>query len=243
MPTTFDKPPPLSKLAKCNSYIVIHCPPGMDNLKKYILKYRPEYSIESVEMDDEKSSMTIIRSYFQDDVIEINGVKKFFNIVGKQVCLGDTRYEGMMLKDLFHFYKGFICPKDKYFKCDFGNYYILNDKDEIERYLYIPKNDYPCCIKKFNEHVEKYKADLMMNKMEDWYTWFDIGKMHEFEKHISTDFIIYNTKKKNAFIKHKVHFPKHMTGLVPKIKGIDLKYIVSLINNSNDSNIKNIVVK
>ena len=109
MPTIFDKPPPLSKLAKCNSYIVIHCPPGMDNLKKYILKYRPEYSIESVEMDDEKCSITIIRSYFQDDVIEINGVKKFFNIVGKQVCLGDTKYEGMMLKDLFHFYKGFIC--------------------------------------------------------------------------------------------------------------------------------------
>jgi len=190
--------------------ILVICPPGMDNLKKYILKYRPEYSIESVEMDDEKSSITIIRSYFQDDVIEINGVKKFFNIVGKQVCLGDTRYEGMMLKDLFDFYKGFICPKDKYFKCDFGNYYILNDKYEIERYLYIPKGDYPCCIKKFNEHVEKHKADLMMNK---------------------------------AFIKRKVHFPKHMTGLVPKVPSIDMKYIVSLINNSNDSNIKNITVK
>ena len=233
MKTIFDKIPPLSKVEKCKELITISCEPGMDVVKKAILKFQEHFIFKTFVMNDEKTTFTMIKkidSFSKQVQVILNDVPKYLNIYEKSVSFSEHPHEGVELKHLFKFIKGFVCSKDKYFIHPRGNYYVLVDETKVERYIYLP--EYPCCIKEFNEHVEKYKDDLMMNKIENWFTWYDCSDIKEFEKNYNSDFILYDTKTKKAFIKSSVHFSNRFICLIPLHINIDLKKVVERINNS-----------
>lgn len=240
MQTIFDKIPPLSKIENCEDVITISCPPGMDILKKAIFRFHEKFIFLTFDMDDVKTTFTMEKKInFQEKVV-VNGVPKYLNILEKTFSFSDRQWENIELKYLFNFIKGFTCAKDKLFIHPRGNYYVLVGEDKVERYIYVP-DEYPCFIKEFNEHLEKHKADLMMNKFDKWYTWYDSSGIEEFEKHYNTDFILYDTKTKKAFIKTLIHFSNRYICLIPLYKDIDLKKVVQNINNSNGINLKTIV--
>lgn len=242
MQTIFDKIPPLSKIEKCHDEITISCAPGMDVLKKAILKFHEKFYFKTFVMDDEKTIFTIRNKEILQPTntkVIVNDIPKHLNIYEKNISFSDYPLGGIELKHLFTFIKGFVCSKDKYFIHPRGNYYVLIDENTVERYIYLP--EYPSYIKELNQYVEKYKADLMMNKFEKWYTWYDCSGIQEFEKYYSTDFILYDTKTKKCFIKTRVHFSNRFICLIPKFKHIDLKKVVEIINNSGSTNLKTII--
>ena len=163
MESHFDKVPSLSKLEKCYGLITIKCPPGMDTLKKTILKFKDLYIFYSFIMDEVHTLITMRSGRYQSHNILLNGKEMYLNIIDKEISLSEEPYQGITLKKLFHFYKGFTCPKDRYFIHPQGNYYVLEDDDEIERYIYTEEYPISKYFNNFNIHLEKYKADLMMN--------------------------------------------------------------------------------
>jgi hypothetical protein len=241
--TTFDKLPNLSKLAICFGDVIINCSPDVEILRKAILRYHESHVFKSIDMTDEILKIIMRRKNSNDDytyTLDVNGEKKFLNVWDKEYSFTDEKHSGVPFNNLFHIFKGFVSPKDRLFIHPKGNYYVVENEDKIERYIYLPEGDYPCCIPEFNEHVEKYKADLMMNNFHKWYTWSNASKIDEFEKHFGKEFILYDTRSKKSFIKKSVHFSDKIVCLIPRDDTINLKKYVAFLNETKPKNINNI---
>jgi len=238
------KKPTLSKIETYLCKLLLHgtlevtCPPDFKKLVKPILKLHRDGCFTHFDMNEERIIFTFQKNKSQTEKVLVNDEEMYLNIFDDKVSLTKNSFEGFKIKDLFHIYKGFVCSKDKLFKHEKGNYYVITAPDKIERYIFTP--EYPCCIPYFNEHLEKHKADLMMIKFENWNSWYDIKDMYTFEKTFNRKFILYDTKTKKTQIKKSVHFSDRFIGLVPKSEKINLEEICQKIEESHENNIKNI---
>lgn len=148
----------------------------------------------------------------------------------------------IIFQDYFNIYVGIVSGKEQVYKNkDIGNIEVLNGENKVEKYIYI--EEFPCKNKDINEHLLKYKKELIERKIRkfDDKNWFECGAPRNITKinaNLGKDCIyIYNItrKEKVAFIDKVKYFGGNLIMLIPK-KKCDLKKIVLYINSDKFKN-------
>jgi adenine-specific DNA-methyltransferase len=148
----------------------------------------------------------------------------------------------VIFSEYFDIYVGIVSGKDLVYKNEeLGNIQVLNGKDKLEKYILI--NEYPCVDEDRNNHLLKYKTDLINRKIrkfnnENWFQWGALRNIKSITNNIDKECIyIYNlTRQKNvAFIGKVQYFGGNLIMLIPK-KKINLYNILLYINSNKFKN-------
>lgn len=148
----------------------------------------------------------------------------------------------VMFQDYFDIYVGLVSGKEEVYKNEeLGNIELLNGEDKIDKYIYI--ENYPCDNEKINEHLLKYKKELIergIRKFNDnnWFEWGAPRNISNINNNLGKDCIyIYNlTRKPNvAFLGKVKYFGGGLIMLKPK-KNCNLNNIVAYINSNKFKN-------
>ena len=213
--------PPLSKIErymprlKSGGLFIFECPYDFNKLEKVILKLKDFGAFTEFDIDMKRIMCTFVRCAKQKHEVLVNGDETYLNIYGGRATLTDTPYSGFRVDELFYIYENFEPEHKNIFKHPQGNYYLLKNKNETERYIFLP--EYPSKIcPTLDKHLEQNKADLMMYRYDNWHRWDTYEKVLDFEKHYTKQCIYIDKKTQIAFIHRAQHFTNDLICLIPK---------------------------
>ena len=150
-----------------------------------------------------------------------------------------------MIKDYFNVYVGIVSGKEEVFKNEeLGNISVLNSENKIDKYICIKK--FPSDNEKINEHLLKYKNDLINRKIRkfdenNWFEWGALRNISSIIKYLNDDCIyIYNLTRKTsiAFVGKVGLFGGNLIMLKPldNLKNINLNKVADYFNSNSFKN-------
>lgn len=142
------------------------------------------------------------------------------------------------LEELFNIYVGIVNGKEKVYKTEIGNITVLNKENVREKYIYIKK--FPDKNKKINNHLLKYKSELLKRKIKkfnenNWFEWGAPRNISVMENKRGMDCLYVKnlTRSKNVCFRGKVeYFGGSLIILIPK-KNMELDILDKIMEEIN----------
>lgn len=191
----------------------------------------------------ENASIDIIvfryyKNHLIDKTVIFNDKLLYITNTNGLVTFNENKINNSILfKDYFDIYVGIVSGKEEVYKNEkLGNIEVLNGENKLEKYIYI--ENYPCENEEINEHLLKYKNDLINRGIRkfnesNWFEWGAPRNISSINSNIGKDCIyLYNlTRKANvAFLGKVGYFGGSLIMLIPKVI-CDMENIVNYLNS------------
>ena len=171
----------------------------------------------------------------------VNGKEVFCNVHKGIITFTDSEVYGYPIDSQFNVYVGLISGRDQIYRVPFGNIDILNDKDRVEKYIFI--ESFPTKNTEIDTHLESHKAELLERKIRkfsktNWFEWGAPRNISSIKKLMGTSCIYVKNitrKKEVAFLGQVQYFGGSLLCLVPKRASVtetELQKVIQHINSS-----------
>lgn len=170
----------------------------------------------------------------------VNGKEVFCNVNNGIITFSDSVITGSLISDMFNVYVGLVSGRDEIYRVPFGNIDILNDKDRVEKYIFI--ESFPTHNSQIDAHLQKHKLELIDRKIKkfsesNWFEWGAPRNISSIKKYWNNPCIYIRnmTRKKDvAFSGNVQYFGGSLLCLVPKstITEIEMHNIIQYMNST-----------
>lgn len=167
----------------------------------------------------------------------VNEKDRYCNINNGIITFSEDERCGKFINELFNVYVGLVSGRDEIYRVPFGNLDILIDIDKVDKYIFTEA--FPSEDIKINEHLLKYKGELLGRKIKrfnenNWFEWGAPRNIRHIEKAWDKDCIYIRNITRNkeiAFLGKVQYFGGSLLCLIPKIIDIDLEKIIKYLNS------------
>jgi adenine-specific DNA-methyltransferase len=169
----------------------------------------------------------------------VNGNDVWCNVNKGIITFSDNEVIGYPIDSKFNVYVGLVSGRDKIYKVPFGNFYILNDKDKLESYIFTLT--FPTKIPEIDNHLLLHKSDLLDRKIKkfsekNWFEWGAPRNISSIQKNFGKTCIYIRNMtrhKEVAFISKVQYFGGTLLCLIPNedMNELDIQHIVNHINS------------
>jgi adenine-specific DNA-methyltransferase len=174
----------------------------------------------------------------KSDKALVNDREVFCNVNRGIVTFSDHVSTGAPIEEKFHVYVGLVSGRDEIYRAPFGNVDILNDKDRIEKFIFVetfPSND-----EQINAHLETHKDQLLARKIKkftevNWFEWGAPRNLDKIRKFWGTPCIYVRNMTRNrevAFHGTVQYFGGSLLCLIPKDPGANLDRYIEYLNTA-----------
>ena len=168
----------------------------------------------------------------------VNGKDVFCNVNKGIITFSDTEVSGYSIDSQFNVYVGLVSGRDKIYRVPFGNIDILNDKDRIEKYIFI--ETFPTKNTQIDLHLQTHKEELLERKIKkfsekNWFEWGAPRNVSSIQKYWGNPCIYIRNMTRNkevAFLEKVQYFGGSLLCLVPKtnMTESEMQKIIKYIN-------------
>jgi len=171
----------------------------------------------------------------------VNGKKMICNVNNGIITFSETEINGKPLSDKFNVYVGLVSGRDEVYRNDIGNMNILNDKDRVQKYIFVEK--FPTGNTAIDTHLRANKSVLLERKIRkfsenNWFEWGAPRNITSIKKSLGKPCIFVRNMTRNqevAFIDKVQNFGGSLICLIPKedMDKEELTKIVSFLNTKD----------
>ena len=182
-----------------------------------------------------------VKTKNNNNKILYNDKEMFININNGIVTFSDNdETNSRRISDLFNVYVGLVTGKEKIYKNEeLGNFKVLNDKDKIDKYIFI--SEYPSQDDKINKYMEENKETLINRKIKkfnekNWFEWGAPRNITKMKDNLGKECIYVKnlTRNKEVAFKGEVnYFGGKLLMLLPIEEGTNLDEIVEYLNTDS----------
>jgi len=174
----------------------------------------------------------------------VNGNDVFCNVNKGIITFSDSEVSGTQIDSIFNVYVGLVSGRDKIYRVPFGNTDILNDKDKVEKYIFI--DTFPTKNTQINTHLQEHKTELLDRKIRkftesNWFEWGAPRNILSIRKYWGKSCIYIKNMTRNkevAFIGKVQYFGGSLLCLVPKEDIIETE-IIKIVTHINSTTFQN----
>jgi len=218
-----------------------------DNKKENNEENKEENKKENKEENKEENK----KENNEDREIQYNDVVKYINnnnglitFTNEKKNKKNGKNNTNNIEKYFSICVGMVTGKEKFYKNDeFGNIAVLNDKDKMEKYIYI--NNFPTENDELNQYFLDNKNILISRKIKkfnenNWYEWGAPRNIKTIEREKGKECIYVRnlTRQKIIAFKGKVdYFGGKLLMMIPKKEyEVNLDVIIEYLNNDSFKN-------
>ena len=168
----------------------------------------------------------------------VNGKEVFCNVNNGIITFSESELSGTPIDFIFKVYVGLVSGRDKIYRVPFGNVDILNDKNKVEKYIFI--DTFPTKNAQIDTHLQEHKTELLARKIKkfsesNWFDWGAPRNISSIQKYWGKPCIYIKNMTRNkdvAFIGKVQYFGGSLLCIVPKkdMTESELKKICTHLN-------------
>lgn len=152
----------------------------------------------------------------------LNNKTMLCNISNGIVTFSEKEIKGTALSTLFDVYVGLVSGKDEVYKNPMGNITILNDKDKLDKYIFV--KTYPSNIVDIDAHLKLHKLQLLDRRIKkfnekNWFEWGAPRNIKTIEQNLGKPCIYVRNMSRSqtvAFTDKVQYFGGSLLCLMPK---------------------------
>jgi adenine-specific DNA-methyltransferase len=171
---------------------------------------------------------------------QLNNKTMLCNISNGIITFSDKEIKGTALSTLFDVYVGLVSGKDEVYKNPMGNITILNDKDKLDKYIFV--KTYPSNIVDIDTHLKLHKSQLLDRRIKkfnekNWFEWGAPRNIKTIEQNLGKPCIYVRNMSRSqtvAFIDKVQYFGGSLLCLIPKqtTTPVQIKSTVEFLNSN-----------
>jgi adenine-specific DNA-methyltransferase len=168
----------------------------------------------------------------------VNGSTMICNVNNGIITFSQTEIKGSPMSDKFNVYVGLVSGRDEVYRSDIGNMAILNDKNKVQKYIFI--ETFPTGNATIDAHLLENKAKLLERKIRkfnegNWFEWGAPRNITTIRDNLGKQCIYVRNMTRNqevAFIDTVQNFGGSLLCLIPRaaMSENELKKIVEFLN-------------